>query len=260
MKSSLLIILRTVGSVLLVVAWMVVFLPLMPWRNARYWWMARGAAVWVRLLGIRIIVHQRENLPKGGGLVVANHGNFFDPLILGSLFPRFFPVAKAEVRKLPLFGWLASLTWTYFIDRDARSPKVRKAQADEIRKRLPYGPVILFAEATSTAFLPANMQPFKRLLPSVVVDTDIPLVPVTLALTEADRQLFAWRHPPWYNVDESMFTNMARWMGQGVTVHVIVHPPRCLTEKDWAHQLKSAENEVRHGMETILAQSVAQAA
>lgn len=261
MKSSLLILLRTLGSVVLVLGWLVCVIPLLAWPSARYWWVARGAAGWVRLLGIRVVLHQPQNLPKTGGLIVANHGNFFDPLILGGLFPRFFPVAKAEVRQLPVFGWITSLTWALFVNRTTYSLKERKTQADELRKRLPYGPVVLFAEGTTSGFLPEKMQPFKRLLVSPAVGTPTPVVPVTLALTEADRQLFAWRHPPWHpNEDESMLANMARWMGQGVTVHVIVHPPRCLTDKDWAHQLKSAENEVRQGMERMLDRTQAIAA
>ena len=53
-------------------------------------------------------------------LFVANHVSYTDISVLGSLIAGSF-IAKAEVAHWPLFGWLAKLQRTVFVDRRVRS-------------------------------------------------------------------------------------------------------------------------------------------
>lgn len=100
-----------------------------------------------RLLGVRItaIGHRQPGHPL---LVVSNHTSWLDIPVISALTPVVF-VAKLEVATWPLFGLLARLQRSVFVDR-ARRHKVDEVNA-EIAERLAEGdPVVLFAEGTSS--------------------------------------------------------------------------------------------------------------
>jgi lyso-ornithine lipid O-acyltransferase len=100
-----------------------------------------------RLLGVRItgIGRRQTGHPL---LVVANHTSWLDIPVISAVTPVVF-VAKREVATWPLFGLLARLQRSVFVDR-ARRHKVDEVNA-EIAERLAEGdPVVLFAEGTSS--------------------------------------------------------------------------------------------------------------
>jgi 1-acyl-sn-glycerol-3-phosphate acyltransferase len=81
-------------------------------------------------------------------LVLSNHVSWLDICVIGALNPVVF-VAKSEVARWPVFGWLARLQRTIFIDRQARHKT--GAATQEIGDRLLGGDaVVLFAEGTSS--------------------------------------------------------------------------------------------------------------
>jgi len=80
-------------------------------------------------------------------LFVSNHSSWIDILALSSVTPLKF-VAKSEVAGWPLFGLLAKLQRTVFVDRSRRHATV--AVNREIAAKLSDGdPVVLFGEGTS---------------------------------------------------------------------------------------------------------------
>ncbi|MBB1092744.1 1-acyl-sn-glycerol-3-phosphate acyltransferase [Rhodopseudomonas palustris] len=100
-----------------------------------------------RLIGVRIReVGRRDG--HGPVLILANHVSWLDICVISALTPVAF-VAKSEVAAWPLFGWLAKLQRTIFIDRQARHRT--GAATAEIGARLRDGDaVVLFAEGTSS--------------------------------------------------------------------------------------------------------------
>ena len=100
-----------------------------------------------RLIGVRIRqVGRRDG--HGPVLILANHVSWLDICVISALAPVAF-VAKSEVATWPLFGALAKLQRTIFIDRQARH-RTGEATA-EIGARLADGDaVVLFAEGTSS--------------------------------------------------------------------------------------------------------------
>jgi 1-acyl-sn-glycerol-3-phosphate acyltransferase len=104
----------------------------------------RGA---LRALGIRVTV---EGEPAAGRplLLTANHASWLDIVVLGSLMPLSF-IAKSEVASWPLFGTLAKLQRTVFVERERRSKTGEQAAA--IARRLADGDaMVLFAEGTTS--------------------------------------------------------------------------------------------------------------
>ncbi len=81
-------------------------------------------------------------------LVAANHTSWKDIVVLGSVADVVF-VAKSEVRRWPVFGWLARLQRSVFIERaQKRSTGV---QVGDMAARLASGEVVvLFPEGTTS--------------------------------------------------------------------------------------------------------------
>ena len=112
-----------------------------------YWLPVRFHRFVCRLIGMRIR-YVGELTKERPLLITANHCSWLDIPILSTIGPVSF-IAKSEVRKWPLVGWLARLQRTIFVDRTRRSAtrQVNDAIAERLRKG---DPMILFAEGTSS--------------------------------------------------------------------------------------------------------------
>jgi len=99
------------------------------------------------LIGIRISEVGRRSTATPA-LILSNHVSWLDICVISALAPVVF-VAKSEVAEWPVFGWLAKLQRTIFINRQARHQT--GAATREIAGRLLGGDaVVLFAEGTSS--------------------------------------------------------------------------------------------------------------
>ena len=87
------------------------------------------------------------SIPKSG-LLISNHLSYLDILVLSTITPCMF-VAKREVRSWPVFGYLAKVGGTIFVDRERRT-RVGETMT-EIEAALKDGAlVVLFPEGTSS--------------------------------------------------------------------------------------------------------------
>lgn len=152
-----------------------------------------------RLLGIEIAVRGTPSAARPT-LFVANHSSYLDIEVLGALIDGSF-VAKSEVAGWPLFGLLAKLQETVFVNRTARREATR--QRDALQARLAEGDrIILFAEGTSSDG--CRTLPFKTALFSAastrVGDAPLAVQPVSIAAAALDgipmgrmlRPFYAW--------------------------------------------------------------------
>jgi 1-acyl-sn-glycerol-3-phosphate acyltransferase len=175
-----------------------------------------------RLLGFNIVVE--GTLPRTGScLIVANHVSWIDIVVLSMVTPLSF-VAKREVATWPLFGWMAKLQRTVFIDRERRQST--KHSRNTLEQRLTAGDVlVLFPEGTSHDG--ATLLPFKSAFFAAAAAPDHAIVPVTLAytrhwnlpLTRRMRPRFAWY------ADMDMLPHLWGALCAGpLTVNIIIHP------------------------------------
>jgi 1-acyl-sn-glycerol-3-phosphate acyltransferase len=213
-----------------------------------------------RMFGIRI---EQVGTPVAQGpcLMVANHVSWLDIPILSALFPAVF-IAKREVDGWPIFGWLARLQRTLFVDRERRH-----ATADftaQMLIRFERGQhLILFPEGTSSdgnRVLPFKTALFGALegLQDAAHDfAPVPVQPVSIAYTKLHGLPMTRRQRPrfaWYG-DMAIVPHIWRAMNAGpLDVRIQFHEPitadRFAGRKELA---RHAEDKVREGVVLALA-------
>jgi lyso-ornithine lipid O-acyltransferase len=100
-----------------------------------------------RIIGLRVKVVGRPSADRPM-LILSNHVSWLDIMAIGSVTPLSF-IAKSEVESWPLFGLMAKLQRSIFIDRNRRGDTSRSNTA--IAARLEEGdPIVLFAESTTS--------------------------------------------------------------------------------------------------------------
>jgi 1-acyl-sn-glycerol-3-phosphate acyltransferase len=116
------------------------------------------------------------------GLLVSNHLSYLDILLLGALAPGVF-VSKQEVKHWPVFGWLAALGGTVFVQRSRRGEV--GAVAGQIRALLTEGQLVfLFPEGTSSGG--HEILPFKSSLLEPAVGQPGPLFATCISYALGD--------------------------------------------------------------------------
>ena len=141
--------------------------------HTRAAWLHAWCRFACRVLGIRVRTH--GSMPSSG-LLVSNHLSYLDIVVLSSIQSCVF-VAKRDVAKWPLFGWLAHAAGTIFVDRERRfsSPKT----VDAIRDAIANGSVVvIFPEGTSSDG--STVLPFKSALLESAVQVRAPIAAVSI--------------------------------------------------------------------------------
>src|SRR6266851_3947103 len=183
-----------------------------------------------RILGLRVrrIGHPTRTRPV---LFAANHISYLDITVFGSLIAGSF-IAKTEVAGWPLFGWLARLQRSVFINRQVRSTP---EQRDSIAGRLAAGDaLILFPEGTSGDG--NRVLPFKSALFSVAdhrAAGAVSVQPVSIAYTRLDGMPIGRRLRPLFAWYGSMAMAPHLWTVVGLgTIEIVVefHPPTTLAD------------------------------
>jgi 1-acyl-sn-glycerol-3-phosphate acyltransferase len=110
------------------------------------------------------------------GLLVSNHLSYLDIVVLSSIRPCVF-VAKRDVARWPLFGWLAHAAGTIFVDRERRFSSLK--EVDAIRDAIAHGSVVvIFPEGTSSDG--STVLPFKSALLESAVQLRSPIAAASI--------------------------------------------------------------------------------
>jgi 1-acyl-sn-glycerol-3-phosphate acyltransferase len=114
----------------------------------------------LRITGVKLVMHNPERMVENEGHVyIANHVSWYDIFALASVIPRYTWIAKAELRKLPLFGRAAQAAGIVFIDRDNKKAAFEsyKSAADDVKRGRS---VIIHPEGTRGRDY--HLRPFKK--------------------------------------------------------------------------------------------------
>lgn len=208
-------------------------------------WARRIVRLWsrscCRLVGLNVRRYGRL-VDRQPALLVANHVSYVDMPVIAAHADVIF-VAKREVAGWPLFGLIARVARTIFIDR---VPTQAARQCRLMRKRLARGEnLLLFPEGTSSDG--SDLLPFKTSLFEAAHDAgnglSVPVQPLSLAyvgfrdgttFAPEERGLYAWHG------DATMLPHLWRMLQHpGAEVVIHFHPP--VRSEDFASRKDLAE-------------------
>ena len=132
----------------------------------------------------------RENIPEGPAVICPNHTTAGDPFYVVFAFGYHYPMramAKIQIMRVPVIGWLLSKAGVFGVDRGAADMKAVKTALKFLKDgdkllMFPEGTRVhegehveaktgaaLFAARTGVPLLPVYIQPHKRLFRSNTV-------------------------------------------------------------------------------------------
>jgi len=128
------------------------------------------------LLGIRIAVE--GDLPNEGAFIVVKHESFFEAIDMPNLLPDPAIFAKAELLRIPGWGWVAATYGLIPVERTEGAKALRQMIA-AARERLADGrPLVIFPEGTR---VPHGQQPPLRSgFAALYKLLGLPVVPVAI--------------------------------------------------------------------------------
>jgi 1-acyl-sn-glycerol-3-phosphate acyltransferase len=166
-----------VGSTLIVVGGAIAGLVSRRALQFMSWLWSRWFRICARaILGVRMRIE--GDIPAGSVLFALKHEAAYETLLVLSLFDRPATVIKGELRRVPVWGWVAERHGAIFVDRQARSAALRdmlkRGAAAKAEKR----PVVIFPEGTRVAV--GARPPLAAGFAGLYKMLGLPVVPVAL--------------------------------------------------------------------------------
>ena len=177
------------------------------------------------VIGININFDKTKiNKANLGVLYIANHVSWFDIICLGTLLKARF-IAKKEVSEMGIFGFLAKLSNTFFIDNSNKSKIIE--YNNFIQKKLRNGEnFIIFPEGTTSDG--NGILDFKSSMLECAFDKNnqINIQPISICYTKINNVpmgIYLRRNIAWVG-DTPMIVAMVNFLRSGrITVDIIFH-------------------------------------
>lgn len=120
-------------------------------------------------------VYHAERVPLSGPVILAsNHMSFLDPPLVGAGIRRGINyLARENLFRFPILGWILHRWQTVPVDRDGGGAKGLKAILDRL---LDGGAIILFPEGTRSR--DGKLQPARSGIGLTVIKSQAPVIPV----------------------------------------------------------------------------------
>ena len=177
------------------------------------------------ITGININFNSTKfNKENTGVLYIANHVSWFDIICLGTLLNARF-IAKKEVSQMGIFGFLAKLSNTFFIDNENKKKIIEYNYL--IQKKLQEGEnFIIFPEGTTSDG--NGVIDFKSSMLECAFDANdkINIQPISICYSKLNNipmGIYLRRNIAWVG-DTSMVAAMVNFLRSGrITVDIIFH-------------------------------------
>jgi 1-acyl-sn-glycerol-3-phosphate acyltransferase len=135
--------------------------------------------IFSKLTFISYEIIDRANIKKGKAYIyVSNHTSYLDvPGVRLAIRGQFRPLAKKELLKIPIFGWIVKAV-TVVVDRS--SAQSRKESLDRIKALIKEGiSILIFAEGTQNRSKEI-LQPFYDGAFRLAINTQEPILPLVI--------------------------------------------------------------------------------
>ena len=128
--------------------------------------------------GTKVEVRGHDRLPRGSCLVAAKHQSAWDTFALIPMFRDPAIVLKAELTRVPLYGWFCRKFEHIIVSRERASIALKTMLADS-RERAAHGrEIVIFPEGTRTP--PGAPPEYKPGIVALYEGLGLPCVPVAL--------------------------------------------------------------------------------
>jgi 1-acyl-sn-glycerol-3-phosphate acyltransferase len=208
-------------------------------REAR---VQRWAREMLGVFGIELELHGQPPV-HGPVLLVANHISWLDILVMhAARYCRF--VSKADVKRWPLIGTLATGGGTLYIERESRRDALRVVH--HMAESLGRGEVVaVFPEGTTSDGI--RLLPFHANLIQAALSAQAPVQPVALSFIDSATR--AVSHTPSYVGDETLVGSVWRTLAGPPITAVVRYGSRQFADgrdrRTWTADLRSAVDELR---------------
>lgn len=130
------------------------------------------------ILGLDYRVVGMENLPAGPCIVAAKHQSTWETMKLHLLIHDPSVVLKAELSKIPLWGWYAKRAGMISVERGAGGRAITSL-VRAARERVAEGrSIVIFPQGTRVA--PGEWRPYRSGVGALYAALDVPVVPMAL--------------------------------------------------------------------------------
>jgi 1-acyl-sn-glycerol-3-phosphate acyltransferase len=149
-----------------------------PTRRNWHWLTIQFILRFVFTVWLRYRARGIENVPpRGGGLIVANHQSFLDPLLIGLPLSRPVSyVARDTLFPVPFIGWVLRNTYVMPIKREAASSATIRAAVERMQQGYLVG---IFPEGTRCR--QGEVGEFRPGFAAIVRRAKLPIYPVAIA-------------------------------------------------------------------------------
>jgi len=200
------------------------------------WWSTKC----LRLLGVDLV---EQGTPRPGAkLLVANHISWLDILAINAVVPARF-VSKSEVRRWPLFGWLATAAGTLYIQRERPRDALRVMH--QMAAALQEGQTLAVFPEGTTADGHALL-PFHANLLQGAIATATPVQPVALRFFDPEHAI-----SPAANFLDDTTLLQSVWSvacAQDLAVRVIVLPALAVAHADRRRLAERLRSEIEQAL------------
>lgn len=170
-------------------------------KNVRQWWLAKV----VTIVGLELKI--KGEIPQGANsaLWVSNHVSWLDIPVVGSAGVAF--LAKSEIRKWPMIGWLGEKSGTVYIQRGGQNASQNASEkiAENIHSE---DSVLVFPEGTTTDG--KDVRHFHPRIFAPALDHSLRVQPVAICYLDSEGNPHS--NVPWQN--ESFLSNVFKILGE----------------------------------------------
>lgn len=165
------------------------------------WCFSWGVRLLMPALGLRFRCDEPRRIVEHRGLIFPNHISFFDTLVMSYLLPMRF-LAKAEVRRWPFIGWIATATGSMYVNRDDKAARLeaRKTVALAVQAD-PYPPLVVYPEGTTNPT--ESLLPFRYGVFEIAVTAQIPYLLCAIVYERPEVVT-------WHSREEGLMTTVLR--------------------------------------------------
>lgn len=129
----------------------------------------------LKIFNVELVAHNADLIKSTPHLIASNHISWLDIHVINAFKPIRF-VAKSEVERWPIFGWMAKQLGTVFIRRD--SSRHAREVAMQMASVLKVESICIFPEGTST--IGEIVLPFKPNLFESAIVAQTPVYPLAI--------------------------------------------------------------------------------